>query len=350
MNQIFWLVRRDLFCAACKDTRGTPHFRKRMQNMTKLLFCTACVKHHPRYQFSVRQRGITHRVCIGQEGYFRTCPRASIKWEHMKRLAENAKSQKTSVDIISCRHCDARGNRGLISSTFEADVSGRDVVFSKKELIAPIIRFANTLFIHIDWAANKELCFTTLRDVLLSAPEKREANAVFCPHVRPGDYHSITGLIASLKRQETPNPRAGSPSVTDLAEPLSSWMPDGQMKPPTDFTQDCRLCRAKYSLTHLDTGLEILCLRTYTLENTRKPWWEQTPNKVWWLWQLDPGSWRQQDDDEGRHVTWCPDRGCYRRAPWGPKSRGIVRRVDALRMGDVGGFGFDGRGPVAGAH
>src|SRR5699024_7639829 len=57
---------------------------------------------------------------------------------------------------------------------------------------------------------------------------------------------------------------------------------------------------------------------------------------------LDPASYSQHEDDEGRHVTWCPDPRCYPRARFGPESRQLVGPDEMLRMLDKKPWKFCG--------
>ena len=41
----------------------------------------------------------------------------------------------------------------------------------------------------------------------------------------------------------------------------------------------------------------------------------------WWLQMLDPTSIKQEEDVEGRHVSWCPEPRCYPRGPRTVESR-----------------------------
>lgn len=99
-----------------------------------------------------------------------------------------------------------------------------------------------------------------------------------------------------------------------------------------DYRYACRLCRVVYIWRVHEGWIVVNMLEFLEPGNLNDPWYESTPDKKWWISGLDPASYSQHEDEEGRHVTWCPDPKCYPRARFGAQSRQLVGPDEMLRM------------------
>jgi hypothetical protein len=70
----------------------------------------------------------------------------------------------------------------------------------------------------------------------------------------------------------------------------------------------CAECTAEYDWLRGEAG-RVYLRRSTCVEAAE-------PTAAAWLKSIDPASWGAADDQELRHVMWCPDPRCQTRARW----------------------------------
>lgn len=113
------LLSRDWYCEGCRKAREAPDWDRRVERLTRYLYCYPCNAEHPACLFSAPQRRsrTRRRRCIAHEGYIRICQHDEgiVRWSEISRIrqslnegVENKEEYEIQCDDIShvvpCAH------------------------------------------------------------------------------------------------------------------------------------------------------------------------------------------------------------------------------------------------------
>lgn len=91
-QRLLQLLARDWYCEGCRGARDAPDWDRRVERLTRFLYCHPCKAEHPACLFSAQQRQSTtsRRRCIAHEGYFRLCQHNEgiVRWSEISRIRQ----------------------------------------------------------------------------------------------------------------------------------------------------------------------------------------------------------------------------------------------------------------------
>lgn len=118
-QRLLQLLSRDWYCEGCRKAREAPNWGRRVERLTRYLYCYPCNAEHPACLFSAQQRQsrTRRRRCIAHEGYIRVCQHDEgiVRWSEISRIrqrlnegVENEEKYEIRCDDIShvvpCAH------------------------------------------------------------------------------------------------------------------------------------------------------------------------------------------------------------------------------------------------------
>lgn len=113
------LLARDWYCEGCRKAREAPNWDRRVERLTRYLYCYPCNAEHPACLFSAQQRQsrTRRRRCIAHEGYIRVCQhdQGIVRWSEISRIrqrlnegVENKKEYEIRCEdtshVVACAH------------------------------------------------------------------------------------------------------------------------------------------------------------------------------------------------------------------------------------------------------
>lgn len=308
--------RRDAYCPACAYIRERKHKDPRFEALFhQNLWCAACTENHPAALFSSWQRREPDdsRICVGHEGYFRVCQHRTITWLDVQEWKQAlAHLDAYGVDGIRgkiCKHVDHRYVCNREAGDLELDLTGRP----------DNIRISLSVRLHLPPLEERPSSL----DVRRALADAQETGSEYLgPPARPGtsthmamfDPNNCSCLIYP-GRQLVDVP---------LAPPSRHRCRHNRLDDETTETMASRYHFGSfrgYSRSHeLDYGFQggrcISGCGKFELRYTTRIWLYQldtdTGNKIHRTWYraISPESYRMTEDDETRHILWCPDARC----------------------------------------
>ncbi|KAK2601066.1 hypothetical protein N8I77_010539 [Diaporthe amygdali] len=106
-QRLLQLLARDWYCEGCRDARAASDWDRRVEQLTRYLYCYFCEAEHPACLFSAQQRHSTtrRRRCIAHEGYIRLCQHDEgiVRWSKVSRIRQRLKKGvKNKRDFEIC--------------------------------------------------------------------------------------------------------------------------------------------------------------------------------------------------------------------------------------------------------
>lgn len=94
-QRLLQLLARDWYCEGCREAREAPDWDRRVEKLTRYLYCHPCNAEHPACLFSAQQRHspARRRRCIAHEGYIRLCQHNEgiVRWSEISRIRQRLK-------------------------------------------------------------------------------------------------------------------------------------------------------------------------------------------------------------------------------------------------------------------
>lgn len=260
------------FCDSCKQAPRSPGYSKRICELFKQLFCSACNKPHVNAYFSQYQQSQpdARRRCIAHEGYISICPHLRITHDRLKSAAN--KGEKV---VLGCPEptCPCRNATAIMK---KVDADGYQVA--------------------IEWEQCKDIA------PFQKQPRGHEFEEVLrhgtCPHyiLRPNQLHRMAEYAANSS---------------------ATWRLNLECKTCFDTVTFVQLRKGQDSQLRLHYGVK----RRYILMKDH-----ELINYCEWHESLDPKSFGLCTDEKWKHIAWCGDQDCS-------TSRGFARYHALLQLG-----------------
>lgn len=105
-QRLLQLLARDWYCEGCCKARESPDWDRRVERLSRFLYCYSCKAEHRACLFSAQQRlsSTRRRRCIAHEGYIRLCQhdQGIVRWSEVSRIRqclEEGVANKKDYDI-----------------------------------------------------------------------------------------------------------------------------------------------------------------------------------------------------------------------------------------------------------
>lgn len=326
--------RRDAYCPACAHIRGQKRKDPRFEALFhQNLWCAACAEDHPAALFSAWQRREPDdsRICVGHEGYFRVCQHRTITWLDVQEWKQAlAHLDAYGVDGIRgkiCKHAEHRYLCNREVGRIDLEITGRPddirISLSSRLHLPPLEERPSSL---------------DVRRVLEDAqgmggkylgPPARPGTSTHMALFDPNNCSCLTYPGRELVKVPLAKPsqyRCVRHRLDGETSETMAWRSHY-----SSFTGHSRSHEFDYGF---HGGRCILGCGKLDLQYTTRIWLYQLDtdngNKIHCTWYraLSPESYRMTEDNESRHILWCPDVRCrnYHGNPgidrfWGWKKR-----------------------------
>lgn len=312
---------RDRYCANCAHMRVHKNRDPRFKAlMSQRLYCSPCKKTHPAALFSSPQRRASDRsrICIGHEGSFRVCDHVTLSWEDIERwVVMFADLEDYGLNTSNGILCDdaAHKHRCDNKSTYRARPDGLT-----GGVMLNLARDQDDLKLKVDWTSHMGLRGSMLssldmRKALETGQERGARHLV--PPFRPGDASAMAAF--------DPN------SCSCVYYPGSDRVPfelcaprEGRCRATNGESRSLETGGFHYTRLWPAHGLErcftatrcaLKCGDTdfhYSAKVDLNVFGRkegQVVDPVWYS-VVNPESYGLAEDEESRHILWCPRNSC----------------------------------------
>lgn len=312
---------RDRYCERCEYMHRVKHRDPRFQALIEQrLSCAPCKRTHPAALFSAAQRraGDSSRICIGHEGSFRVCDHVTLSWEDVEKwVTMFGDLEKYGFRTTQGTLCDEPIHKYRCSkkSSYRARPDGLT-----GGIMLKMTRDQDELEFTVDWRNHTGLQGGTLSSIEVRKVLKTDQIAgarYLVPPLRPGDsatmaafdpnscscikYHGSDRIPFELypprkgscraSKRGSRSLEAGSCHYTKL------WPSHGGAR---DFTATRCPLRCGDIEFHYSTDVTLNVFG-------RKD--GQVVDPVWYH-VVNPESYGLAEDEESRHILWCPRKSC----------------------------------------
>lgn len=372
-QRLLQLLARDWYCEGCREAREAPDWDRRVERLTRYLYCYPCDAEHPACLFSAQQRRspARRRRCIAHEGYIRLCQHDEgiVRWSEISRIRKRLKKGVENEDdyeircrdishVVPCAHTGTqRSSQDL--ETFDPDCDDPYCIeWPNPNLSVQVSKIRMRWTAHLPVESNGEpLTAVGLRSRIA---EIRESCGRFLypaitltgdvPEMRCFDPNDCDCVL--LEGQENVELRFGSPlhskrvcrlntsrRLYPLCRSSSSWsaasLVDGirrlVLEHEWDFRRKC-VSSPKRHMTRLDFNLcsvpgrsDVGCWPCHAGDSCLVLDYLRVliircdgAIGSQWYRALDPDSYSLMDDEEGFEIYWCRQNECrnyYGRVP-----------------------------------
>ena len=314
------MVISDRYCAKCAYMRAQKRNDPRFAALFgQRLHCSPCKKTHPAVLFSAAQRhaGDKSRICIGHEGSLRVCDHLALSWRDIERwVALFGDLDSYGLHTTRGRLCDdtAHKYRCEKKSTYRARPDG---LFGGVEV--SLVREHATLTVTVEWRNHAGLRGTLSSMDIRQALEatQQEGARHLVPPLRPGDSGAM---------------RAFDPNTCSCVHYSGSEQVAFELYPPREGT--CRSdeggsrsldfggCHYTKLWSADDAKRDFSAARCphrcgdiefrYSMDVSLNVFGRKDGQVIDPLWYrvLNPESYGLAEDEESRHILWCPRKSC----------------------------------------
>jgi hypothetical protein len=312
-------------CTACKISHKTSdHNRRLARVLGEEKWCSGCTDHHSVVFFSAAQRDTADgkRICIGREGVVRLCPHKSLSSDDMIVACQEANRarKETIVKDTHCLNCESLRPPGRYSRShrpWAVALEGRTCFERRWEIEV------------LELDPRAELTKEGLRQTL--AAQRENLGAFLCPHIkfddgqlllpfehgncacfggpqpeghqflRHGTWKKTGSWRYSCRNHKADNPRLAGTFITD----------DSYTR---HHGYECSQCLCEYSWHRQGGKVYLSMSKIFHCGEAYKT--DPSPLNLEWLMAIDPESWGITQDEELRHIAWCPDSSCGTSIRW----------------------------------
>lgn len=376
--------------------QDAPDWDRRVERLTRYLYCHSCKVEHPACLFSARQRqgSATRRRCIAHEGHMRLCQheKGVVRWSELTRirgLLENGAEYNSSrldmrkrcEDISHVMSCAQTATQRSGQTLFRPDCEFEDLnerPMPELEVDGCNIRLRWTAHLP-DESQGRPLTDTDLRSRITKARENcgrflypAVTSTQQVPEMKcfdPNDCDCVTldgsenvdwGFASSLHSQDvcrlnasrrlhassqmSPSSSSSSSLSTSLSSPLSSSFSTSSetqslrnLVPKRHYARfdfDKRFGPGKFTSGFWPCYASDGCL---VLDYHRRVRFERDGAiDQQWYQSLDPDSYSLTEDHEGFEIYWCRQKECRNYYGHFPGFSRIIRVAEYHRSVDTG--------------
>ncbi|CAK7201766.1 hypothetical protein SEUCBS139899_004480 [Sporothrix eucalyptigena] len=354
------LVRRDVtdLCQGCRDFDVSGRLAQRLHELGARLWCSGCRAFHQRGKFSAPQRlqWFFKRRCIGWTGRIRVCPHLDLSWDMVlqekKRLVQTGWNGGAEVPFFECpERCMSQDTKdSQVDNTRISDPPPQPQPKCKypQARIKTMLPEGWHRYLVYQMGTAREYRLVDLAPDAAGDPSRQQLERAFgtmntgdgpylCPHMRIDNAIDKAQLLAPLQRPfcdcfpDGDDVEAGFDMQQHACTESCHWhcrclhRTSSELRgrrSAFDFdggdihhTAECAICHANFTWRRVGNSIHLQKRNTFfcTYAGRRR-----------WIRHLDPHSWHMTEDDETKHVYWCPEKGCRTNDNW----RVFYRRLE----------------------
>ncbi|KAK1705002.1 hypothetical protein BDP67DRAFT_532395 [Colletotrichum lupini] len=332
-------AKEQAFCQACRTSRESADFRKRLSKLDDSLFCSYCARDHPRLQFSsLRRQSLGHqRFCRLSEGSIQLCAHTSVPLVNLERdlhlatldwLRSGGRKNLPSPRgwcLEECSVCKEIGEGLLIQKMKPPSIRGEIRTFNTNRGAKSLIRFCTVSWKFPVMPVSDDQPFD---DIILETKFKElqgRFGRLLCPHrtfkqlMEPLDPDSELNIL-----EGRPSPPLGVRSAFSWAFSRSQsrdsriaargpwYARSSSSHNGRAHSTQCPICHARFDWS-LEGG-SIHLTRSggeFTPKVNEVYGWKDEPYGLNGILASELTSYEVVSDSEAKHILWC-DRKDYR--------------------------------------
>lgn len=331
-------AKKQAFCQACRTSRESADFRKRLSKLEDSLFCSYCARDHPRLHFSSlwRQNLGHQRFCRLSEGSIQLCTHTSVPLVNLERdlhlatldwLRSGGRKNLPSPRgwcLEECSVCKEIGEGLSIQEMKPPSLRGEIMTFNTNHGAKSLIRFYTVSWKFPVMPVSDDQPFD---DIILETKFKElqgRFGRLLCPHrtfkqlMEPLDPDSELNILESH-----PNPPLGVKSAFGWAFSRPQWRNPqvaasdpwyGGLSTPRNgraYATICPICDARFEWS---SERDIIYLTRSGGEFTPKVndiyGWKDEAYGLNGIPASKPTSYGADSDSEAKYILWCDKKAC----------------------------------------